>query len=186
MKVYVTSVGEKTTDFCVKQWKKYGFEVILMDEKEPWIEKYKRFIQLAHATGEDVIRCDADIIPNKNVGELQYLAEIYKTQYVVQFMTLNFLSLDLYPSCPMIYKRTGLQVMNALVDKIDSFRPETQMCRMPETVNYVFTSPMVMGINGFFQKEEDFERQIANRIKRGQTEQYDFNLAKEVYNTFCK
>ncbi len=186
MKVFITSIGESTTELCAKQFKKYGFDVVVLSEDELWPAKYKRFIKLANETKEDVIRVDADIIPNKNIAQLPTLAEIFKNAYAVQFKTLNFLSMDLYPSTPMIYKKTGLHVMATLVDRIKTERPESEMCRFPEVNDFVWTSPVVMGINGFFQKEKDFERQIDHRIARGQVEQYDFPLAEEVYNTFNK
>ena len=47
MKAYVTSIRELTTKICCEQLRKFGFEIVLLDQKESWIEKYKKFIQLA-------------------------------------------------------------------------------------------------------------------------------------------
>ena len=68
MKAYLCSVGELTTQICVDQLKLFGFDVILLDEIEPWYDKYKRFI---FQTEEDCIRIDADVIPNKNIKLFQ-------------------------------------------------------------------------------------------------------------------
>jgi len=64
MKAFITSIGEKTTKICCEQLSKFGFEIILLDEIEPWINKYKKFINMAN---EDCLRVDADIIVNEQI-----------------------------------------------------------------------------------------------------------------------
>ena len=68
MNAYLCTIGEPTTNLCKSQLERFGFEVVLLDKVEPWIDKYKRVIAMAD---EDCIRIDADIIPNKNIKLFQ-------------------------------------------------------------------------------------------------------------------
>ena len=71
MRAYVTSIGEPTTGICVDQLKRYGFDVILLDSKEPWIRKYRRFI--CEAVGP-CLRIDADVVPNSQISVFVHAA----------------------------------------------------------------------------------------------------------------
>lgn len=173
MRAYVTSIGEKTTKVCCEQLKRFGFEVILLDKKEPWQSKYKRFIKMA---GEDCIRIDADIIPNKHIKEIE-VDRIANNFGIITYMTYDFYRNDIGITSPVFYRKDVLHIIKRNIDKIPEFRPETTASRLPEVNSKKHHSNLVVGLHGFFQDKEAMERAKKNKIERGQTKEYDFDLA---------
>lgn len=180
MKAFVTSVGEKTTDICVSQLRKHGFDVILLDKKEPWIEKYKDFIRRAAALKEDVLRIDADIIPTASIAKVPSIAGVFHSAYMIQFQVFDFYKFDIHMGMPIIYKKAGLSEMVKVLDHIKTGRPETEMSRLPIINDWMVSCPVVMGAHGFFQDKETMDRAFDNKLQRGQLGQYDFSLAADI------
>lgn len=182
MKAFVTSIGEKTTGVCVRQLIRYGFEVHLLDKKEPWIEKYKRFLVEAQKTGEDVLRIDADNIPNRNIAQVPEINKMIQNAYIIQFQLFGFYKYDVITGGPLIYKRSGLSEMVKHLDKITELRPETSLSRLPQINPHLVTCPIIMGTHGFFQDKETMQRAYNNKMKRNQLHDCDFQLADELMN----
>lgn len=184
MKAFVTSIGERTTELCVKQLKKYGFEVVLLGEKEDWLTKYKKFIGQASQTGEDVLRIDADIIPNRNIAKVPELAKVYSSMFLVQFSIFDFYKYDIGIGQPLLYKKEGLSVMLKHLHKITGHRPETEMSRLPQINDWMINCPVVMGTHGFFQTRETFDEAYRNKDRKGQLPDFDFPLAEEILDLY--
>jgi len=175
MKAYLTSIGERTTDLCKWQLERFGFEVVLLDEKEPWFEKYQRFLNTAN---EDCIRIDADVIPNKKIQGL-VMCEGY---LMVQSLVYCFYRNDVTEKSPILYRAEALGIIRRNLNKLDRFRPETGAWRLPEIVNRTWTFETIVGCHGFFQRKEDILRGIENkvRIRNRQEDRCDFDLVRRI------
>lgn len=178
MIAYITSIGEKTTDICVEQLKRLGFDTILLKDKEDWDIKYRRFITEAK---EDCLRLDADIIVNKNiVQEIEKYKD--KNYLMVQFKGLDFYRNNIGIIGVLFYKKEAIEIIRNNLDKISITRPEATAWRLPEMENRRHTSDTVVGIHGFFQTEDDIKRHQQNKIERKQIKNYDFELAERLLN----
>ena len=175
MKAFVTSIGEKTTKICCEQLEKYGFNVILLDKQEKWIDKYKRFIDMAN---EDCLRIDADNIVNKHILEIG--EDCPKDFLVAQYGRYDLYRNEVWAGGPLIYTKKALDIIRERKDKINESRPETSSCRFPEINPYLHTSNLVVGLHGFFQDKEAMERAMENKKRRGQMKDYDFELVKKL------
>ncbi len=173
MKAYLTSIGEKTTGICKWQLERLGFEVIMLDGKESWFDKYKKFIMVA---GEDCIRIDADIIPNINLKKVPMSGELME----------EYFCYDLYRNnvgvcCPVFYRKRAIEIIRANIDKLDKNRPETSAWRLPEIVKSTFVGQVVMGLHGFFQDKEAVKWHYQHKIMRKQSQEYDFDLINKLW-----
>lgn len=179
---YVTSIGERTTDICCEQLKRLGFDVFLLDEKEEWIVKYKKFIEIAIAP---CVRVDADVIVNKNLKEYCETFVKHPIEDMTQFNVFDLYKNDLSNTSPLLYSEKAINKIRELSDKIDSKRPETSAWRLIQNECLeVYTSTQIMGIHGLLQDTETIKRAKQNKIDRKQIDNYDFDLVfkiKELY-----
>lgn len=168
MRAYLTSIGESTEQVCKYQLEKYGFEVILLNEKEPWIDKYKKFLNMAN---EDCIRIDADIIPNRHILKLAnckgfiakaHLYDIYRN--------------EVWPLAPIYYSKEALEEIRNTCWAVDISRPETGVYRLFQKRTKVLTD--VVGIHGFFQKKEDINRVLNNKKD---LDNLELDLVRKLY-----
>jgi len=176
MKLYLTSIGEKTTKIAKWQAERLGFEVILLDKKEEWISKYQTFIDIAR---EACLRCDADIILNKNIKT--YDMEVGEGIDMVQFSNFDLYKNDISVGNPIYYSKEGLDKIRPHLSKLRHDRPETSAWRLDDVNGY--TSDYVVGMHGFFQDKETRDRALFNKQERGQVDQYDFELLNKIYET---
>lgn len=184
MKAYVCSIGEATTELCCEQLERYGFEIVLLDEIEPWINKYKKFITEAN---ESCLRIDADIIVNKNIQEIKEFCNSYNTdKKMIQFSYWDYYKNDIGIGNPIWYSRDCLSLLKANINKILEFRPETSAWRLPEIVDETETNELVVGIHGIAQKELHIENAKDNKIKRKQINDYDFDLVNRINKIIVK
>lgn len=173
MRAYLTSIGESTEQVCKWQLERLGFEVVLLDKIEPWIDKYKRFILIAD---ENCLRVDADVIVNKNILECLGLGEV-----MAQFTCFDFYRNDVWNTCPVYYGKNILEIIKNNLDKIGNIRPETDAWRLPDVLPRTITlDKKCYGQHGFFQDGETFERAYQNKKDRGQLEIFDFELAEKL------
>jgi len=182
MKAYLCTIGETTTEICQEQLNRFGFEVVLLSDKESWYDKYKRFINLA---SDSCIRIDADVIPNENVArisnEVDFLYNFYGVEpLMVQFKGYDFYKNNIGVSSPVYYSAQALQIIGANLDNINPNRPEATAWRLPEINEFTYTSEMVVGLHGFFQDGNTFDRAMQNKIDRKQIDLYDFTLAEQL------
>ena len=174
MKAFVCSVGERTTHICCEQLKRFGFEVVLLDGKEHWIDKYKRFISIAN---EECLRIDADIIPNRNI---QLVGREDKNLPMIQYKLYDFYKNDITIGNPILYRKKALDMIKANTDKLEVGRTETSAWR--RIVIETYTSDLIVGIHGFAQDKETMERAKKHKIDRGHLKKYnyDFDLAYKI------
>ena len=137
MRAYLTSIGETSEQVCKNQLNKLGFEVILMNDKEDWPTKYKKFINLAD---DDCLRIDADVILF-NDFKIPKLPKICMAQWQV----VDFRKLALHVGQPIYYSKKLLDIVKTL--PVSIHRPETSMWRRPEIINHTLTIKEVAGLH---------------------------------------
>ena len=137
MRAYITSIGESTEQVCKSQLEKLGFEVVLLNEKESWPVKYKRFIDMAN---EDCLRIDADIIlfNDFKIPEMEDCV-------MAQFQVIDRKKFAIHSGQPVYYSKKLLDIAKTL--PIRENRPETSMWREPEIIKYTRTIKGVVGLH---------------------------------------
>jgi len=158
MKAYLTSIGEQTTDLCKLQLEKFGFDVKVLDEKEDWPTKYKRFIDTAN---EDCLRIDADVILFNDKVKLAFNAQM---PAMVQWKIIDFYTLTERVGQPVFYSKELLEIIKKL--PVNNFRPETSMWRNPEVMKHTHNINEIVALHGFWQSKQDMKRAKDNRIAR--------------------
>lgn len=185
MRAYLTTIGERTTNICKEQLIRCGFDVVIFDKVEPWIDKYKRFLDIAN---EDCLRIDADIILCKNAkkyieNEIYYHNDLRCTDgWLFGFTLFDFYRNDLYFGSPVFYTKQALDIMKKNIDRVSELRPEVSMSRLPEITSHYIVCHKVIGMHGFFQNKDAVDRAMENKIKRGQMDLYDFELVNKILN----
>ena len=175
MKAFLTSIGEATTSICKWQLERFGFEVVLLDKIEPWIDKYKRFLEMAD---EECLRIDADIIPNERIRIFQDSGYLRKNALLAKAYTYDFYANGLMPTAPVYYSKG---ITKGLKDRItDIDRPETSIWRLRDLHEKAIVLSEVVGIHGFFQARKDIDRGVNNKQVRDQNSQYDFDLLDKL------
>lgn len=184
MKAYLTSIGEKTTGIVAWQLKRLGFEVVLLDGKEPWVDKYRKFIELARNANEPCLRIDADVIPNKGLVELWDFVVNYdggaNDIWLAHGELFCFYKNDIIKSGPVIYKPEALQEISKNFGQLNAKRPESSGARLASVNPHFKHYEKIVGSHGFFQDKEHFNRAIKHRSERGQMENFDLELAEEL------
>lgn len=175
---YVCSIGEPTTGVCAQQLQKFGYKVIILDEKESWPEKYKRFIDDAFGNQyEFVLRVDADVIINAKM--LFFNHTLYND--MTQFHGYDFYKNDIGIMSPVIYSKRAIEFIKRNFNKLDLRRPEASAWRLLEkNKGEVHTSEQVVGSHGLYQRPEDIKRHKQHKIDRKQIEDYDFDLVESL------
>ncbi len=177
MRVCVTSIGERTTKLCIWQLQRLGYEVHVLDLVEPWIDKYKTFIELASELGGDWVRIDADVIVNKKIRDTKVPEGIYMAQYLTYDLYKN----DVGITSPVFYSKEAIQIVKDNLGVINPKRPEATAWRLGEiNPGRNLTIPEVVGIHGFYQDLEAVKRANANKISRGQDQDYDWEFVEKI------
>lgn len=172
MKAIVFSIGEKTTPLCAELMERYGFDVEVWQDDSPLWRKLERLYDL----DEDLVRVDADIIPNE---EVTYLPR--QTNY----WWLCASGWDWYanavrPISIHFIKRQALAVGRKHIKGASGeSRPETYIWRKPEMFNPRRCKVIdgVMGLHGYGQK--DFRDRIKNQ-KSTREQYYDWDLVERI------
>jgi hypothetical protein len=176
MKAYITSIGERTTDICKWQLERLGFDTVLLDKKESWERKYRKFIETAN---EDCWRIDADVIVNKKIKKVSGI--IYSTAIMIQFKVFDFYKNDIHIGQPIFYKKEAIDIIKKNIDEIRPDRPEASAWRLEEINPRTYTDDTILGMHGFFQDKETRERARENKIARKQIDDFDFELVEKLY-----
>lgn len=171
MQLFLTTIGERTTDIAEWQGKKLGFDVVKLDEKEDWIDKYKKFIYMAKG---NCLRCDADIILNQNAKQIKN----YEYYLMVQYRVFDFYTNDIKIGQPVWYSKEVIEIIKNHIDEISEERPETSAWRLPDVVDLTYTDMTLVGSHGFYQRDQDIYRHIQHRIDRKQL--YDEEFIKRM------
>lgn len=186
MKAYLTSIGEATTQICKDQLERFGFEVVLLDGKEPWIDKYRKFIEIGSEAYENCIRIDADVIPNAGIkavfDDIPYWENILSNGPVLmaQWNCYDFYRNGVGVCSPVYYSKEALLIIREDWSELDKRRPEATAWRIKRINEYTQTGNAIVGMHGFFQDKGHLDRHLENKIERKQMEEYDFDLAQRL------
>lgn len=180
MKAYVTSIGEKTTDICVEQLEKFGFEVVLLDKMESWESKYKRFIRMAHESNEDCIRVDADVIVNKNIKKVFEDVEREDNYLITSYNLYDLYRNGIFEGSPILYTKKAIGIINRYHMMLHPNRPESSACRLDRINPHKYHDETIVGMHGFGSDKETIMRAKQNKIDRKQIELFDFELVDKL------
>jgi hypothetical protein len=181
MRAYLTSIGEKTTWITYDLLEEYGFEVVLLDKKESWEDKYKSFLRMAD---EDCLRIDADVIPNEKIKEI---TENYGNEhYMVQFKGYDFYRNGIGVIGVTFYSKEALEIIRNNLDKIDWRRPEATAWRLKDINNETLTEDKIVGTHGYLANKEEIKRHLQHKIERKQILDYNFDLVFKLYDIYEK
>jgi len=180
MIAFVTSIGEPTTDLCVWALERNGFEVTLVDDPNTTLAQKLKWIYNA-ALGINYLRVDSDIIVNRNMTPAFLNSLDDPDIWWWQFITFDWYKQDTTHSMAFI----RAQASNALKGNIDRFqyasRPETEVSRIIELHNprrMATYDKQIMGLHGY--GIENLKPVIKLKASRGQSSNYDFELAMEL------
>lgn len=179
MKAFICSIQEATTQICCDQMERFGYDVILLDQKESIADKYKRFIKEASKIMDyGCVKVDADIIPNENIRNICSAENILMKQYAHYDLYKNKVSIG----NPVYYKNEAIEIIKKNLDKISEERPETSAWRLPEIIDHTTSEWTICGVHGFFQYIKDIKRAEQNKKDRRQIQHFDFELVNKLYN----
>lgn len=180
MKAYLTSIGERTTEIAKQQLQRFGFHVEVLGGEEAWLAKYRHFIELAAAKNEDCMRIDADVIVNKCIMHVLMMPQIKNDWLMVQCQGYDFYRNNTGIISPVFYKASALKIIKSEFSKLDPKRPEASAWRLKQINPHTYTSPLIIGMHGFFQDHKHLKRHLEHKEQRRQLEEYDFDLALKL------
>lgn len=174
MKAFVTSIGEVTTDLCIWSLERQGLEVELVKGQDSLASK----LEYIFATATDnFVRVDADVIVNRNIKEL-----IKQDQaWWYQARCFGWYSQDvIHGGIQFVRKQAIPIVQKHIQEAFNKERPESYLYRLPEFHNprRCLTFDKVCGLHGYAQN--DYKRVIGVKTRRGQLDNYDFELAERL------
>lgn len=156
-----------------------GFEVTLLENPSTLAKKLKAIYNIQ----EDFLRVDADVIVNRscNIENIKLATDYYKDAWWIQFQTWGWYTQDLIYGGVQFIKKEALPALREAVNDVqDVNRPETALSRIEAFYNprrfESFDIPM--GIHGYGIK--DLKPIIRQKANRGQSANYDFELAQKL------
>lgn len=176
MKAFVTSIGEPTTNLCLWALQRNGFDTVLIQDKSPLWQKLGIIYNQAEG---HFLRVDADVIVNRDCTPENIVAD--NGIWWVQYQTFGMYSLDIIWGGVQYIKKDALPALRKAIENPERpERPETEMFRLPEFHNprRCISQEKLMGIHGFGQK--DIKRVKRTKEQRGQSDQYDWELAERM------
>lgn len=180
MKAYVTSIGEPTTDLCIWQLKRMGFDITVIKDNRSLGDKLE---DIYNQADDDFIRVDADVIVNQGVRAVH---KMNMNLWWVQYRTFDMYKLDLsYGGVQYISKKI-LPTLRANISRFKhDDRPETRMYRLDEfNERWRFkNAENVVGVHGFGQK--DIERVRTTKNGRKYSSDYDWALVERMQEFYA-
>lgn len=181
MIAFVTTIGEKTTDLCIWSLKRNGFEVHTVSGGDTLASKLKRIYEEAIHIDQDFIRVDADVVVNRNCTPENILEiakqDEFKDAWWIQFNVYEWYRQTLGYGGVQFIKQQAIPILLKRVDEMKyAERPETELTRIAEMYNprRFLSSTEVMGIHNY---KNDMKRVATVKANRGQSANYDFDLA---------
>lgn len=176
----VTSIGEPTTELATWALLRNGFEVKIIQDSETTLWQKLKWIY--ENIDEDFIRVDADTIVNRNCTP-QYMDACLKDTivYWCQFLSYDWLQQDTTHGGVQFIRKGALQYLRKYINEAQFVeRPESYMFRIEPFHNprRCVTQEVIMGINGY--GITDIERVKGVKRRRGQLDNYDFELAEKL------
>lgn len=176
MIVYVTSIGEATTDLCLWSLKRNGFETVLIKDRSTLAQKLNH---IYYSTDEDFLRVDADVVVNRNCTPDNIKAP--ENIWWVQYVTFDWYKQDIGHGGVQFIKKECLPALRANIgNNLSAERPESQMYRLAEfnDPRRCITEPTIMGLHNYAQR--DVRRVIDTKRRRNQYDEYDWELARKL------
>lgn len=181
MKAYITSVGEETTQLCDWALKRNGWDVELVYAGNTTLAEKLEFIY--NTATEDFLRVDADVIVNRHcTPDIVSIAVADNPDaWWIQFRCWGwFNQAPIYGGVQFIRKE-ALPALRANIKRFrDVSRCETAISRIDEFYNprRFVSSDLLLGIHGYGIK--DLKPIIIQKANRGQSANYDFELARRM------
>lgn len=177
MKAYITSIGEKTLNLCKWSLERNGFDVEVIEGDNSLAEKLKTIYEKADS---DFLRVDADVIPNRNITPDFLSTFTDKEIWWLQFQTFDWCKQDnTYGGVQFIRKEALPYLRENINNHLNAERPESEMSRIKE-----FYDPRrfisVQIVTGLHNYKNDTKRVIKTKSRRGQMNNYDFELAQRI------
>lgn len=174
MIAYVTSIGETTTELCIWALERQGFKVKLINDPTSLWDKLRRIF--ADAEG-DFLRVDADVIVNRNVRQIVKQRELWW----YQGLTYDWHKQDITHGGVQFVRKQAIPFVNEHIQEARrQERPESYLYRLSAFHNprMCGTYEKVCGLNGY--KQSDVQRVKDTKSRRGQMDDYDFELSEKV------
>lgn len=174
MIAYITSIGESTTELCRWSLERQGIKTIVIQSPTSLWDK---LCDIYMNATEDVLRVDADVIVNRNVKELIKQTDLWW----YQSLCYGWFSQDVIHGGIQFVRREAHDAIRNNLSKARKLeRPESYLYRLPEFHNprVCGTFEKVCGLHGY--KQKDVQRVKETKERRGQLENYDFELAKRI------
>lgn len=178
MLAFITSIGEKTTELCKWSLERNGFETCLILSENSLAEKLRHIYIEAQ---DDFVRIDADCVVNRNLLPPLVRQMSQQEHWWTQFLTFDWHKQDTTTGGVQFIRREALPALRDNIGKfIDSERPETEISRIKDFYNpRRFASVQtIVGIHGY--KASDVERIRQTKVRRGQDQYYDWELAERL------
>lgn len=176
MKAFVTSIGEPTTRLCIEQLRRYDYEVtVLKDESSLW----SKLVRIYNEADSDFLRVDADFVPNRNIKD--FWQKYDRDVWWVQPSIFDWYRQDIGQGGAQFIRREALPILRMCIPAFEKAeRPETEVSRVEPLHNprRMVTSDVVVGMHGYRQGHLDRIR--AQKARRGQSDNYDWNLVEEL------
>lgn len=182
LKAYVTSIGEKTEIICCEQLVKFGFDVVLLNKRESWENKYKRFIRMAHESNEGCLRVDADVIVNEDIKLARLEFEKTEGKLIFSCILYDLYRNGLFTGSPIFYTKKALGIIHRYQSMLHPNRPESSACRLDGINQHKYQSDVIVGMHGFFQNCATIEKAKTNKTDRKQQGLFDFDLVEKLMN----
>lgn len=173
-KAFVTSIGETTTELCVWSLERQGFDVVLLQDGTSLWNKLKKIYLMADDT---FLRVDADVVCNRFVKEM----ELPKGCWWLQGMCFGWYGQKDMLGGVQLYGKQTLPYLRKHINEAEHLeRPETYMSRLEEFHNprRFDSGHEIVGIHGY--RQADSERVKHIKTRRGQIDNYDFELAERL------
>ena len=173
MNAYITSIGEPTTDLCEWSLKRLGFTTIVIQNDSTLWSKLRHIFSVER---EDFLRVDADVVCNKNVLEL-----VKQDNWWYQAQTFDWFKQDTTDGGIQFIKKECIPIVNKhMLEAEKQERPESYLYRLDEFHNprRCETFNKICGMHGYGQN--DTERVKATKRRRGQFDNYDWELAEKL------
>lgn len=180
MKAYVTSIGEPTTRLCIEQLKRHGFEVEVLQDDRPLWAKLK---DIYNRADDDFMRVDADVIVNRNLAKFTTLDDFDRDIWWIQGRCFGWYSQDVIHGGVQFIRREALEHLRLWVDAFQNAeRPETELSRIRAFHNprRFVSIDTVLGLHGYKQGDYHRDRVKAQKARRGQFDNYDFDVSEAL------
>ena len=158
----VRSVGERTTDPCIEQWKQQGVADIDVIRNRKFKDALRACFEAAiESEKELLLTCDADVVPYEGALDQMLKFEKILPRDFFQFFPLveDYLSFNLRSAGVRMYRVKYLERALEFLDLADGFRPEGSVARSMSIIGIPSAASLcVIGTHDRYQYYADIYR----------------------------